>query len=364
MAKVEIDIPTETGDIAKSPGTVAPAKSKIDIDKPPAETPYIELDELPKSNVKQPAQYSANISESSNEIKEMQQAIIDFGNVVSEHDFASLTPGPTQQDDKQGHNLDGHNSFGNFLVNRYISQSMPEGKQFQNVKEKVPVRMEAATPDKSIRAIIATIKRIGQYSDEKKPDGNWGPRTNNALKQILGFGKALYLLKADMSSSKELDVLSRDFTPSVLESLIPNKDTDISLDEKNSRAPNIVEQIKKIKNLYLDFEKNTLNNDKYKDIIAQNKPFVSINKQPIKLSDVENSYFHKHKSAQLENVEVKNIENGKAAAVSLNDLYNLDNFKKLLQNIQLSGDVKTIKMQLDNIYNQIVKSKKDMSPGF
>jgi hypothetical protein len=266
------------------------------------------------------------------EVVQMQEAILNFGDVLSAHPVMSMKGGGQQEREgtKQPDFLGGTSAFGNFLVNQYVNN--PEvvgGKQYVNIGMAEPLRTSTAIPSTNLAGIIKTISYVGGAGAEHKPDGDWKNRTNNALKQIYAVGKAL------MEFAKHMRLASNDFSDEDLEklrSLIPESYTELKGDV-GQRAAEITPYINKLTKFYKQFENTVLENPAFKPLINQEKAFVDYSKNVAqKLNEQEQAIYDANKSAVVPGVVI----NGKP--LMLANIQDLPSFRKFLQsaNVDLS----------------------------
>lgn len=255
-------------------------------------------------------------------VKKMQQALINLSKDIASHNIMNVEDRTTTK----GHLLNGSNAFLNFLVTSYANTAKTTGKQLVDTDEKQPVRMDTAKINDNFKGMLNTINRIGTPGTEKAPDGNWGPRTNNALKQIYSLAYTLSKVAEDMGIE-----LSRMYTEQDLAELytnIPAEPNQINLNEKLKRAEIIASNLDKLRGLYDSFREKIFNNPTYNAHISQAKPlFVRDNSKPIgpALNKYEQSLYEKHKSTELD-VSL----NGQKVTIMPFNLLSMDNFKKFL----------------------------------
>jgi hypothetical protein len=133
---------------------------------------------------------------------------------------------------------------------------------------------------KSMFVILDSLKRIGTGGSEFQPDGIWGPKTNNALKNVRAIAYGVMKLgpelgmKSDVFDANKLSELS---------SLIPEKDSDINYANKESRAKQITPLLNGANALYLDYKNQVFTKPAYKRFF-EGVPFLKVEKGKDKLS--------------------------------------------------------------------------------
>lgn len=321
-----IDMPPDIGTTKARPALTTTVEHKFpSVERKEAPTRYLEIDDEP--------------------IKAMQQAIINLANKISEHDMADIKAPFTPDKDKEGMYLGGSDAFGKFLVDRYM-KTVPTGKQFVTTDLRMPVRTETATEDVSLKNIIATMKRVGKPGQEHEADGDWGPRTNNALKQAAAFGRAMLMLTSDMDlktsyTQADLDLLNK---------YIPNDEKRVSQELKEKVAPIIEGELYKISNFYDSFKKFVLEHPQYKEQIEQNQPFYTLKSDLKKMTPYEEKLYEANKLSELTGIQINGVP------VHLHHLSDMISFKNFLKTAKINPDDKTsIKKSLDDIMSELGK---------
>lgn len=204
----------------------------------------------------------------STEIVDMQVAMQNLAKTISSTiDYNSLMQSMqhTENVDKKSFNSSlGKDAFSNFIVNRYLRSSNIKGVEYDSNPNKTQMTQKNPSDLKNMFIILDSIMRIGQAKSELQTDGVWGPRTNNALKNIAAVADAIVRL------GKDLGIESKSFDSEkvqVLPSLIPEKDTDITGKEKIQRASQITVVLKGIQSLFLDFKQQVLMNPTFRNFI-------------------------------------------------------------------------------------------------
>jgi hypothetical protein len=281
---------------APAPAVVPKVVPKLDdsvTPTPPTPTKTITPQDLP--NVNAPAAPSAAFYQHGNKpIIAMQQALINFS-----RDIASNAIDVTDRTTDKGEFLTGSNPFMNFLVTSYLNKARVSGKQLVDTDLRQPTRMDSAKKNDNFKGVLATINRIGTPGGpgtEQRPDGIWGPRTNNALKQVAGLAHTMLEVKKDMglgiSGYSETDLAQ-------LQSAIPDDINSLkNINEKVAKAIVIAKSLDKLRALYDDFRETILKNPTYSAHISQAKPLVvEKGKNPnITLTDQDVRSYVEHKN--------------------------------------------------------------------
>jgi len=275
---------------AATPAPAPKVVPKLDDPVTPAPNKTITPQDLP--NAKTPATPSGAFYEHGNKpIVAMQQALINFAKDISSNNIDVA-----DRNTEKGEFLTGSNPFMNFLVTSYLNKAKVSGKQFVDTDLRQPTRTDTAKDNDNFKGVLATINRIGTPGAEQRPDGIWGPRTNNALKQVAGLAHTMLEVKKDMglgiSGYSDTDL-------SELQSAIPNDINSVkNINDKISKAMIIAKSLDKLRALYDDFRETILNNQTYRAHIAQEKPLVvEKGKSPqITLTDQDVQSYVAHKN--------------------------------------------------------------------
>lgn len=255
-------------------------------------------------------------------IKQMQQAIINLSKDIASHNIMDVADRTTAKGDL----LTGSNPFLNFLVSSYMNVAKTTGKQLVNTDVKQPVRMDTAKINDNFKGVLETLTRIGTPGSERAADGNWGPRTNNALKQIYSLAYALTKVTEDMGV--QLSSMYGEQDLAEFYNSIPADPTKLNINDKIQKASVLAKNLDKLRALYDSFRDKIFNNPNYKAHISQEKPlFVRKNQQPLApaLNKQELSLYTKHKATELD-VTL----NGQAVTIMPYNLSSMDAFKKFI----------------------------------
>lgn len=285
-------------------------------------------------------------------VKKMQQLLINVASNISNHQIHDVE----HRVDEHGNALAGSDPFMNFLVSNYINKAKPLGKQLINTDVNMPTRMDTSKYNDNLKGILQSIKRIGTPGVEQSPDGIWGPRTNNALKQIYALAYMMVSLIKDMELSinnySEADLAN-------FHNDIPEDQSKLNLNQQNKAAEVLINDLNKFINMYNEFREIIFTNPKYSSLISQEKPLMIDTGKPKQSNELnlqEQELYN-----QLKAVQVNAMINGQKVAITPYDLSSMSNFKKfLLRNnnleaFQLSEEEKSAFEKNDtNLLNKLV----------
>ncbi len=287
-------------------------------------------------------------------VKQMQEAIVTFGKILSTHPVMSGGGQQERPNSKTPDFLGGTTPFGNFLVNQYINNAKVVGEQFVNIDLPQPLRSNTARPNVNLAGIINTITHIGTPGAENKADGLWQARTNNALKQIYAVGKSL------LQMAKDLNVTIGGFGKEDLDdmgALIPAAYTELKGNVEN-RAQVLTKHINDLIEVYQKFEQVVLEDPELKPLIEQEKAFADHSQDmTTPTTPEEQSLLEAHRDATIPGANV----NGKP--VTLADVENLTAFEKFLKgaNVDISKPTE-VQKQITSLKHTLAGT--DLGPGF
>jgi len=203
----------------------------------------------------------------------MQKVAITISSTINYDALIKAINGSTQQvDEKQVEKSIGRDSFSKILINRMRSAKV-KGVEYDTDPKKTNIKNKNPSNLNSLFAVLDSLKRIGAGKDEGNPDGVWGPRTNNGLKNIASVAEALNKL------GKELDMQSQAFDSSKMEqlnTLIPDEDKEIEQNKKVARAPVIAALLAGVHALVLDFKSKIISNPNYAVFIDEHQPVFDV----------------------------------------------------------------------------------------
>lgn len=232
----------------------------------PTGTPVTDIDALPGSKKQAPGMSSGKVT---SPIIDMQKALISLANAVT----AQLNPEPlSDRSSQQGQRAEGRDSFADFIAKTYMRNGRVPAQEFSPDPDKKNIHDKEPREVSKMSWVMDTMKRIGGEKNELKVDGVWGPRTNAALRNVCAFAHGLFELASafhaeqNAYSQKNLEYLNES---------IPQKDTDINITEKISRADDITKHINGIQQMYEQLKESILQNPQYKDYIEGTKPYVT-----------------------------------------------------------------------------------------
>lgn len=340
------------------------------------------------------------------EVRQMQQAILDFANVASSTDVTAMEgnkegrqtgdqtravpmvgadtlprQGEENKSEKEGFlsdkqqgelyeqtkndkkTLRGSDAFGNFIIQNYIPKDSYIGKQYLNVdvagKDK---RENASMPPGDLRGIIDTIKRVGSSNarGEKTTDGVWQNKTNNSLHVIAD------LIQAMLSFTKDMNVPIQGYTEKDLQTFkenVPAVYTDVkSQDEFSKRAQVLTAELRKMTEYFRFLNGKVFNNQQLRKYIDQKQSFTKYDNVNIPTET---------RARGIPGVQFDWVKDPKSNWISLHELSSLDNFKSFLIRVIPASDgpsmlvknPEVVKRYLE-LVNQKLNQASTKSPGY
>lgn len=151
----------------------------------------------------------------------------------------------------------GRMSFADFITQHYTRDSDIAGVEFDWDPNKTDLRDKDPSKPTRTNVVMDTMTRVGNpKSGEFKIDGQWGPRTNAALRNAYAMGFGL------LEMAKDFHYQPRTFTDQQLQQLkglVPPTANALSDKEKSDRAKDIIGYLEGIRRLYREVEDHILN---------------------------------------------------------------------------------------------------------
>lgn len=223
-------------------------------------------------------------------IRKMQQAMIELADaVMQDANLKYVHPknenkiianpamaGKEEQKSKKG--------FADFMAEQYTSQldDAHKGETWAKDEKKTSLqsKKDTTSPIFELDAVMNTMKRIGNPAGgERNPDGFWGFRTDNALKNIMGFAYSLLQLEQDFGLPANNIYTKGNWN--ALTYLVSGYEVDpdnknpvgLSEEERPKRAIEIYKHIKAITKLYEHVRTMILSHPTYSSFITGNNKF-------------------------------------------------------------------------------------------
>lgn len=171
----------------------------------------------------------------------------------------------------------GRMSFADFITQHFTRDSDIPGVEFDWDPSKTEMTQKDPSKPTRTNVVMDTMTRIGNPTlPGQKPefaiDGDWGPRTNASLRNAYAMAFGL------LEMAKEFNFHPRAFSPrdrEALKALIPFTSKEISFQEKDKRAKDIIPLLRAVRNLFQETEDHILNNTGFTPYIEGTQPYVT-----------------------------------------------------------------------------------------
>ena len=322
-----------------------------------------------------------------NSIRRMQQAMIELADaVMQDANLSYVHPGtegkviksPGMAGQEQAASKKG---FADFMAEQYTSQldDAHKGETWAKDEKKTSLqsKKDTTSPIFELDAVMNTMKRIGNPAGgERNPDGFWGFRTDNALKNIMGFAYSLLQLEQDFGLPANNIYTKGNWN--ALTYLVSGYEVDpgnkepvgLSEEERPKRAIEIYKHIKAITKLYDHVRTMILSHPTYSSFITGDNKFdvsqkdLGLNIKPEDIDKAINEKRHIY-------VNLPTWVNGKEQPSSqlplmLSNLKDQDSFKQfMIQNLKYPEGI--VNNQINKVFNlikqQVFMSKETAAPA-
>lgn len=243
-----------------------------------------------------------------------------------------------------GYQQQSKDAFNDFMAEQYIGTLDDDKKGVQWDKSPgvvtQPGKQKTEKDVDELDAVMDTMYRVGPASNEFKPDGVWGWRTANALKNMLGFAWALLHIQGDFGlSNKEYTLNDWNVLDKLLDYPVTGSKVGLSVEDQKERAPKISAHLKKITLLYNNFRNQILAKPAFKKIIDGKKGFDTYNKS----GSNKDAIFEKEQqliNSSYSNIPVKfTVNNKEITQLPLKAISNKDEYLKYMKVLGASDEM-------------------------
>ncbi len=256
-------------------------------------------------------------------IMTMQHALQDLAQAVSSQinlqDVASGDPVKEQEAKER-------DAFGVFLTKNYMRNTKVKGVEYDPDPKVTDVSKKRPGDPTRMSVVMDTMNRVGNpKKGEQFVDGNWGPRTNAAVRDVYAFASGLFEFVNDVNrfATKKMNIKS--YSQSELANLEKYAQLDpnaLTAAQKISAAPEVTKHVKAIKEMYEEVKNNILQHPAYQQFIEGSVPFKSYYKvTPQQISLLKKTF------PQGIDVAFKDF----ASKITIDDLVNLNAVKAWMQ---------------------------------
>lgn len=215
-------------------------------------------------------------------VREMQLAMQDLAESVM-HDANSATMSLKNKDvvhqDAAQPVQQSKKSFNDFIAEQYMGglDESYKGVEWNKDSRVVtrPDKHRTQTDIYELDVVMNTLSRIGAEKSELKADGNWDWRTNNALKNMLGFAYALLQVEGDFGLDNHIYNPSNwtDFKNTLSGYRVEGNSVDLSPEEKTTKADRITKHLKAITRMYNEFRQQVIARPEFRPFIEGKRSF-------------------------------------------------------------------------------------------
>lgn len=215
-------------------------------------------------------------------VKAMQEAMQKLADAVMRDAHTATMarrPGEALQPEAGPEVVAAKKSFNDFIAEQYVGAlgEDKKGVEWTTVPgvTAVPEKQRTQTDIYELDAVMDTFRRIGMGSKEFTPDGQWGPRTDNALRNMMGFAYSLMQLEGDFGLKttayhfknwQELHQLLSGYE-------ITDGKISLSPQEQNERATEITKHLNAISKMYDQFRLEVTGRPEFRPLLEGKRSF-------------------------------------------------------------------------------------------
>lgn len=267
---------------------------------------------------------------------------------------------------------DGKQAFNDFITQSFMATQKVKGVEFSDdaTETALPEKQKRQSDLFEMHVVVDNLARTGGASSELKSDGTWGIRTENALRNVYAFAKALLDLDQKFTGSKpkefsegnlmylkEASKLKDDQFEKASNGEYLIKDDIFKGKKVSTIADNIAATLDQLNNYYNKFLTRTLNDPRHSIFIQNDKPLDKITSKKESLSISEDESLKKELQSPTHKIKVtidptaKSPNVGKSFEITLANLQNKASFDELCKNLQI--DPSRRKLFLKSLVSQI-----------
>jgi hypothetical protein len=254
-------------------------------------------------------------------------------------------------------------AFNDFIAEQYIGglDDDMKGKGVEWTTDKsittIPGKKKTETDIYELDVVMNTLKRIGMEKSEFKPDGNWGARTDNALRNMMGFGYALLQLEGDFGLKNNIYNYAawQDFQQTLSGYTITGETVNLKPEEKKAKADRIAKHLRAITKLYNHFRQQVTARPEYRPLIEGARAFEKYNQKgsnkDVLTKDEDN--MSKSDAMKIEDVTyiAPGLPGGKLTYIPMKALTSRDEYMKwMLDYAKVPSEEMAVK-----IFNNVIK---------
>ncbi len=297
-------------------------------------------------------------------IKEMQMAMQSLAQTVimdAESSTMALKPKDSIQPDASTEVKTSKKSFNDFIAEQYLGGLDPSKKGVEwdtNVKTTtLPAKQKTQTDIYELDVVMDTLRRIGASTKEFQADGRWDFRTDNALRNIMGFTYALLQLEGDFGLNNEIYNFAnwKDYNANMSGYKIENGSMSLPPKEKTARAIKLTKHLKAIARLYNHFRQQVLAKPEFRPTIEGKRSFDRYDKVGFNKNILSQEEEQMSKSDAIKipiTYLAPGLPNKKLDYIPLKALTNKEEYIKWMSGYAGNSETSAI-----NIFNKVIKPK-------
>lgn len=254
-------------------------------------------------------------------------------------------------------------SFNDFIAEQYLGELDDDKKGTEWTKEthitSLPGKQKTQTDIYELDVVMDTLRRVGASTKEFTADGKWDFRTDNALRNIMGFAYALLQLEGDFGLENNIYTFDnwKNLNKILSDYKIENGIVKLSTTQKTTKAINITKHLKTITKLYNHFRQQVLARPEFRPTIEGKRSFdrYSIKgsyKDTLTTSEDQMSKSDAVKIPISTTYSAPSLPNRKLNYIPLKALRNKDEYIKWMVNY--AGNTEALAI---DIFNKIIKPK-------
>lgn len=297
-------------------------------------------------------------------VKEMQVAMQNLAQTVIADSESSTMAAKSKDAIQPGATTEVKNSkksFNDFIAEQYLGSLDDDKKGVEWNKDThvttLPGKQKTQTDIYELDVVMDTLRRVGASSKEFIADGKWDFRTDNALKNIMGFAYALLQLEGDFGLDNSTYTFDnwKDFNKNMTGYKIENGIVKLNSVQKLTRANKITGHLKAITKLYNHFRQQVLARPEFRPTIEGKRSFEKYDSQGTNKDILTGDEDQMSKSDVVKipiTYIAPGLRNKKLDYIPLKALRNKEEYIKWM--VDYAGNTEASAI---NIFNRVIKPK-------
>jgi len=299
-------------------------------------------------------------------VKEMQISMQSLAQaVITDADSGTMAAKPrdAQQPSATGEQKTAKKSFNDFIAEQYLGGLDEDKKGVEWTTNKkvttLPGKQQTQTDIYELDVVMDTLRRIGASTKEFVADGKWDFRTDNALRNIMGFAYALLQLEGDFGLENNIYTFDnwQKFNQALTGYKLENGLVKLPAVQKAARASAISKHLKAITKLYGHFRQQVLARPEFRPTIEGKRSFdrysaQGSNKDTLTPQEIQMSKSDAVKIPIDVTYPAPGLPNKKLDYIPLKALTSKDEYIKWMVNYAGNAESAAV-----DIFNKIIKPK-------